>query len=174
MPRITESELLLISKAKLEKLKNFADGVSLCRRAGSSIAGLRARVAKDRLRLANAQLRDAIQAASSKPQLSRTAVSRAYYAMYHAARAATYISFGGDDHEEHSALPSKMPSDLPNLEQWRNKLKNARLERNRADYDPYPKDEAEFEETCSTLIQDAKDFVRVAQNYVNTKNKVAK
>ena len=34
--------------------------------------------------------------------------------------------------------------------------------------------EAEFEETCSTLIQDAKDFMRVAQNYVNAKNKVAK
>ena len=169
MPRITDSELLLISKAKVEKLKNFADGVSLTHRARVSIARLRARVAKDRLRLARAQLRDAVTAASSDPQLSRTAVSRAYFAMYHAARAATYLSHGGDDHEEHSALPGRIPVDLPNFEQWRNKLKNARLERNRADYDPYPKGEAAFEECCTLLIREAKEFIQIAQKYINLK-----
>ncbi|WP_157377804.1 HEPN domain-containing protein [Burkholderia ubonensis] len=169
MTRITESELLLISKAKVEKLKNFADGVSLSRRARSSIDRLRARVAKDRLALAKSKLRDATQAASCTPALWRTAVSRAYYAMYHAARAATYLSYGGDDHEEHSALPSKLPPDFPDFEQWRNKLKNARYERNRADYDPYPINEREFEDTCAALIQDATDFMRISQRYINQK-----
>ncbi|WP_446900638.1 HEPN domain-containing protein [Burkholderia sp. YIM B11467] len=169
MTRITESELLLISKAKIEKLRNFADGVSLSRRARSSIERLRARVAKDRLVLAKSKLRDATQAANSTPALWRTAVSRAYYAMYHAARAATYLSYGGDDHEEHSALPGKLPADFPDFEQWRNKLKNARYERNRADYDPYPVDEGEFMDICLALIQDAKDFVRASQRYINQK-----
>jgi uncharacterized protein (UPF0332 family) len=169
MSGITESELLLISKAKLEKLKNFADGVNLCRRARSSIPRLRSRVAKDRLKLARSQLGDAVRAASLTPRLRRAAISRAYYAMYHAARAATYLSYGGDDHEEHSALPSKLPSDFPDLDQWRNKLKSARYERNRADYDPYPSDESDFEDACEALIQDAKDFMRIAQQYINRK-----
>ncbi|MCD9121462.1 HEPN domain-containing protein [Cupriavidus sp. UGS-1] len=167
MARITESELLLISKAKLEKLRNFADGVSICRRSRSTIDRLRARVAKDRLRLAQLQLNDAIKSAALTPKLSRAAVSRAYYAMYHAARAATYLSYGGDDHEEHSALPSKLPANFPDLEQWRNKLKFARLERNRADYDPYPVDDTAFEDTCDALIQDATELIRVAQRYIN-------
>ena len=171
MPRITDSELLLISKAKVEKLKNFADGVSLVRRAQSSIDRLRARVAKDRLTLAKSKLRDAVQAGSCTPPLWRTGVSRAYYSMYHAARAATYLSYGGDDHEEHSALPGKLPTDFPDYEQWRNTLKMARLERNRADYDPYPVDELEFKETCLSLIQDAKDFIRISQRYINQKIK---
>ncbi|EON16037.1 hypothetical protein C265_29580 [Cupriavidus sp. GA3-3] len=89
--------------------------------------------------------------------------------MYHAARAATYLSYGGDDHEEHSALPGKLPADFPSSDQWRNKLKNARYERNRADYDPYPIDEMDFEDVCAATIRDAKDFVRVAQRYINEK-----
>ncbi|CBJ39754.1 hypothethical protein (plasmid) [Ralstonia solanacearum CMR15] len=76
MPRITDSELLLISKAKIEKLKNFADGVSLVRRAQSSIDRLRARVAKDRLTLAKSKLRDAVQAGSCTPPLWRTGAGR--------------------------------------------------------------------------------------------------
>ncbi|WP_244120318.1 HEPN domain-containing protein [Burkholderia gladioli] len=171
MARITDSELLLISKAKIEKLKNFADGVTLVRRAQSSIDRLRARVAKDRLTLAKSKLRDAVQAGSCVPPLWRTGVSRAYYSMYHAARAATYLSYGGDDHEEHSALPGKLPTDFPDYEQWRNKLKMARLERNKADYDPYPVDELEFKDTCLSLIQEAEDFMKISQRYVAQKIK---
>ncbi len=169
MTRITESELLLISKAKVEKLRNFSDGVSLSRRARLSIERLRTRVVKDRLALAKSKLRAATQVASSTPALWRTAISRAYYCMYHAARAATNLSYGGDDHEEHSALPGKLPADFPDSEQWRNKLKNARLERNRADYDPYPADEEQFKDICVELIQDATDFMKISQKYVNQK-----
>lgn len=171
MATISENELLLISKSRLEKLKNFSDGVSISRRARSSIERLKFRVAKDRIRLAQMQLRDSSVAASSNPRLSRTGISRAYYAMYHAARAATYISHGGDDHEEHSVLPGKLPADFPNSEHWRNKLKNARFERNRADYDPYPRNERDFEDSCADLIRDAKDLVRIAQKYINAKAK---
>lgn len=171
MTRITDSELLLISKAKLEKLRNFADGVSLSQRARLSIDGLRTRVVKDRLALAKSKLKAATQAASCMPSLWRTAISRAYYCMYHAARAATYLSYGGDDYEEHSTLPGKLPVDFPNYAHWQNKLKNARLERNRADYDPYPVDEAEFKYICLELIRDAAEFIKVSQKYINQKIK---
>ena len=168
--RITDSELLLISKAKQEKLKNYSEGVSLAARSGKSIEELRVKVAKDRLALAQQQLIAAKKAIDSTSSLSRTAVSRAYYAMYHAARAATYISFGGDDHEEHSKLPTQLPDDFPDVQNWKIKIKNARLDRNRADYDPYPKKDSEFKECAETLYADARSFLRSAKDYVQTKS----
>jgi len=170
MPTLTDSELLLISKSTQDKLRNFADGAQLARRSRSTIKRLQAKVARDRLELAILQLRDAKAAHSGVPKLSRTAVSRAYYAMYHAARAATYISFGGDDHEQHSVLPAKFPPDFPSSDIWRNRLKNARLERNRADYDPYPHGDVDFSVAASTMIQEAADFIKLTKQYLRLKS----
>lgn len=167
--KITAGELLLVSKAKQEKLKNFAEGVSLAVRSGESIDGLKAIVTKDRLSLAQLQLSAAKAALNSEPPLCRMAVSRAYYAMYHSARAVTYISVGGDDHEEHSKLPMHLPDDFSDVQDWKNKLKNARLDRNRADYDPYPKRDSDFNECAETLFVDAKEFLRLAKAYINLK-----
>jgi uncharacterized protein (UPF0332 family) len=169
MTKITESELLLVAKAKADKVKNFTDGASLVYRSGVSIKEIQIQVTKDRLALAKKQLKAAVFAGNSTPQLSRTAVSRAYYAMYQAARAVTYLSNGGDDHEEHSVLPGKLPDDFSEAPEWRNKLKNARLERNRADYDPYPKLERKFKDSCDLLIEQATEFVLLAQQYINSK-----
>lgn len=167
--KITVGELLLVSKAKQEKLKSYAEGVSLTSRSGKSIEGLKAVVTKDRLTLAQLQLAAARTALKSTPPLSRMAVSRAYYAMYHSARAVTYIDYGGDDHEEHSKLPGHLPDDFSDVQGWKNKLKNARLDRNRADYDPYPKKDSEFKECAEILFADAKEFLRLAKIYVNSK-----
>jgi uncharacterized protein (UPF0332 family) len=169
MPPLTDSELLLVSKSNQDTLKNFADGVVLVRRAKVSIQKLQARVARDRLRLAKMQLRDAIVASKATPTLYRTTVSRAYYAMYHAARAATYLSVGGDDHEKHSILPTKFPADFPNAEVWKNRLKNARLERNRADYDPYPLNDSTFSASAAQLILEAKALIASTQQYIRLK-----
>ncbi|WP_343592029.1 HEPN domain-containing protein [Paracidovorax wautersii] len=166
MATITEHELLLISKAKSEKLRNYAEGVSLTQRSGKSIEKLRSVVITDRMRLARAQLQDAVFAARKDHPRYRTAISRAYYAMYHAARAVTYLSHGGDDHEEHSALPKNLPPDFPEVEIWRNKLKNARLERNKADYDPYPKQNTYYEQSYETIITDAKLMIKITQQYI--------
>ena len=170
MAAISDSELLLISKSDQERLRNFADGAQFVRRSRVSIKRLQVRVANDRLKLVRLQLRDAEAANAAAPQLSRTAVSRAYYAMYHAARAATYLSFGGDDHEKHSMLPTKLPLDFPNSDIWKNKLKNARLERNRADYDPYPLGDASFVAICPGLISEAKELIKVTKQYLATKS----
>jgi len=166
MPPLTDSELLLISKSSQDTLKNFADGVALVRRARASIGKLQIRVARDRLKLAKMQLRDAVVAFQTTPTLYRTTVSRAYYAMYHAARAATYLSAGGDDHEKHNVLPTKFPADFPNSEVWKNRLKNARLERNRADYDPYPLDDAAFGGLATQMIAEAKQLIKLTQQYI--------
>ncbi|WP_194724220.1 HEPN domain-containing protein [Noviherbaspirillum malthae] len=170
MAKITESELLLISKAPQEKLKHFSDGAKIAQRARTTIQKLQLRTANDRLRLARLQLKHAIIAYKAEKDQSRTVVSRAYYAMYHAARAVTYVSFGGDDHEQHSVLPTKLPHDLPNADIWKNKLKNARLERNRADYDPYPAGDAAFGTVAADLIDQAKELIKVAQIYLRSKS----
>jgi len=170
MPRLSDSELLLISKSSQDKLKNFSDGALLTKRARSTIKKLQVTVAKDRLALAVLQLRDAKAARAGMPTLSRTAVSRAYYAMYHAARAASYVSYGGDDHEQHSVLPTKFPADFPSSDIWKNRLKNARFERNRADYDPYPNGDADFAAAAAILIQEASEFIRLTRQYLRLKS----
>jgi uncharacterized protein (UPF0332 family) len=169
MATITQNELLLISKASQEKLKNFAQGASLCERSGESISDLRKRAAKDRIKLARLHLKDARKLLKAKPPLARGATSRAYYSMYHAARAVAYISFGGDDHESHSALPMKMPDDFPDVAAWKIKLKDARLERNRADYDPYPKSDRAFQGPARQMLLDAQELVSKAETYIVSK-----
>ena len=170
MATITEAELLFISKAKSEKLRNFAEGVSLTQRAGKSIEHLRGVVVAERMRLARAQLQDAVFAAKAGNARYRTAISRAYYAMYHSGRAVSYVAHGGDDHEEHSVLPGKLPADFPDVEVWRNKLKNARLERNKADYDPYPKGPGYYQEVFNLIIADARNMLKASQQYIKDKN----
>lgn len=169
MAKITEGELLLISKASQETLKGFSQGVQLSVRSGKSIDELKARVAMDRLRLAGMHLKAAYSAARAQPAQQRAAISRAYYSMYHAARAATYLAIGGDDHEQHSVLPGKLPADFPKSDEWKNKLKDARLERNRADYDPYPGGDVEFGDTAKRLVEDARSFMKLARAYLRTK-----
>lgn len=169
MPRITESELLLVSKSNQETLKGFAHGAQLTKRAGKSIRELQLRVAADRIKLASLHLRQASVASRAKVPQHRTTVSRAYYAMYHAARAATYLSIGGDDHEQHSVLPTKLPVDFPDCDEWKNRLKIARLERNRADYDPYPTGDSNFSNSAEELLQNARMLVKLARAYLQSK-----
>src|SRR5690606_20302541 len=114
----------------------LAAGASLVVRTGYEIGQLRRRAAMDRLELANTFLADAVAISDNPYSLWRTVVSRAYYASYHALRAVVFVHHGGDDHEQHTVLPTKLPKDFPNFRDWQNTIKNARFERNRADYDP--------------------------------------
>lgn len=166
---ISENELLLVSKSNQETLKGFAKGISLTTRSGKTLPELQIRVAQDRIKLANLHLKQATIASRVTPAPHRTTISRAYYAMYHAARAVTYISIGGDDHEQHSVLPTKFPSDFPDYEEWRNKLKDARFERNRADYDPYPTGDIKFSDSAEKLLTNARLLVKLARTYIQSK-----
>ena len=167
MRKVSAHELLFVSKSNKEKLDALAAGAALVSRTGYGIAQLRAKAALDRLALAWAMLNAAEIAAKSK--LHRAAVSRAYYSMYHAFRATTFYVFGGDDHEKHSDLPSKLPQDFPNRATWENALKSARLERNRADYDPYPKSDAKFEPVAMTIVTDVRSLMPIIKRYLKQK-----
>lgn len=170
MRKAASSDLLFVSKSPKEKLDSLAAGASLVHRTGYQIQELRHKAAEDRLAFARALLRDANAALQASPVLYRTAVSRCYYSMYHALRSAAYLHHGGDDHEQHTVLPSKIPDDFPNRKGWENALKNARFERNRADYDPYPRDANEFAEIAQTLLRTATDLLPIARAYVRSKS----
>jgi len=86
--------------------------------------------------------------------------------MYHAARVVSYWHAGGDDHEEHNILPGHLPLNFPDRAVWENRLKNARLERNRADYDPYPKTDRPFQAAATENFKLASLFLPLAKAYL--------
>ncbi|WP_222434217.1 HEPN domain-containing protein [Stenotrophomonas maltophilia] len=169
MRRASTADLLLVTKAVKERLSFLAAGASLRSRTGYEIAELQKKAATDRIALSQQFLTDARRLKKSGIPTNRTIVSRCYYAMYHAMRSATYIDHGGDDHEQHTTLPSKLPKDFPDRNRWSNILKNARFERNRADYDPYPRRDADFKEAADKLLEEASELVKQARMYVATK-----
>lgn len=167
MRKAKSQELLFVSKATKDKLDALEAGANLVSRTGYHISELRAKATLDRLGLARAML-DCAEAAY-KLDLHRLSVSRSYYCMYHGLRATTFYVFGGDDHEKHADLPSKLPNDFPNRATWENALKLARLERNRADYDPYPKRDASFKDVATTIKAEAQALIPIVRKYLKTK-----
>jgi len=145
------------------------DGTTLAAYAQSGrrypfpVADLVRQATSDRLQLAGGHLR------SADTQLLhgqyRSSISRHYYAMYHSARAITYASIVGDDHQQHAKLPRHLPSALPNRIQMEIDLSDARLLRNSADYDPYPATDAEWETDARGLSVTAAIFVQACENF---------
>ena len=169
MPRATDQDLLFVSKGSMERLDAFAAGASLTERTGYSISALRSKAVSDRLKLARSILESAENSLARPTPSFRTAVSRAYYSMYHITRALSYFVHGGDDNQDHYKLPGSIPHDFPSHSHWENELKRARLERNRADYDPYPKSDRQFESTAQDLVQHARDLMPVVRRYLRHK-----
>lgn len=166
MPRARAQDLLRVAKSKHETIDLFKAGVSLEKRTGYDIDILLSKATVDRIELSQ-RLRRAAEAATKGTHRSfRSATSRAYYSMYHALRATAFFAHKGDDHEAHSKLPSGIPSDFPDRDNWENDLKNARYERNRADYDPYPKNDLMFEPIAIQLIQKAEALLPIVRSYL--------
>jgi uncharacterized protein (UPF0332 family) len=163
------SQLREISKAPKQRIDAMRWGVAIEAQTGESINDVIGCVCKHRIQLAEYILRTAEEAMKASPQRYRLSVSRSYYAMYHAVRAVVYFTFGGDDNEEHSKLPNHIPSDFPSHTLWQNTLKNARLKRNEADYDPYPLTDSAFKNDASAQLTQAKLLVKGAKAYLQTK-----
>ena len=106
---------------------------------------------------------------SSSPPQYRSAVSRYYYCMYHAMRACAFIYHKGDDFEEHRVLPLKLPKDFDPGTNWQNMLKNARLLRNRADYDAYPKSDKAWRRHAVIIKIDADELLSKAKVFLTGK-----
>jgi hypothetical protein len=89
--------------------------------------------------------------------------------MYHAARALSFFANQGDDHEAHGDLHKGIPDDFPDVEQWRNDLKDARLRRNEADYDPYPPTDADFRLLGLAAVVTTQGFLNAAEVYLRAR-----
>jgi uncharacterized protein (UPF0332 family) len=162
----TNVHLLLLSKSEAKVINYFRLGVQMSASMGDSIDDLIEIACVDRFRFAQKQLAVArANLGRAKPSY-RDALARAYYSMYHAARAVVFLVEKGDDHQEHSELPRHLPSDFPNRVQWENGLKNARLERNKADYDPYPKSDRAFMASAKGVTSAAIEFLKLAKGYL--------
>jgi uncharacterized protein (UPF0332 family) len=169
MPKVRASDVLFVSKSDQKKLDLLTAGASLEKRTGYTIEALVSKATADRLELSQQLRRAAAAAVKGRQRDFRSATSRAYYSMYHALRATAFFAHKGDDHEEHSKLPQGIPTDFPDRAQWENDLKGARLERNRADYDPYPKNDLMFKPIALGLIQKAEDLWPVVRSYLKKK-----
>jgi uncharacterized protein (UPF0332 family) len=160
---------LFVAQAEKDVLGNLRYGVVIERQLGVSIDDLIKKTSVDRFHLASAFLRAARKNMKARPAQFRSSISRAYYAMYHAARAVSYISHGGDDYQEHSKLSEKFPDDFPDYLNWRNRLRAARLARNRADYEPYPISPKKLEDECKNTLVTAQDFLTRSEQYLRAK-----
>jgi uncharacterized protein (UPF0332 family) len=122
-----------------------------------------AQVVSDRLSLAGQQIQAGDQLITNLE--FRSAISRHYYSMYHAARAIVFAHHVGDDFQKHMDLPRNLPSILTDVTLRETQLTNARLLRNQADYDPYPAQLSEWEPDARALSVTASDFVGGCEDF---------
>jgi uncharacterized protein (UPF0332 family) len=158
-----------VAVADARLVKAWKEGVSLEARSGHTLGELQQRVSTDRLALAAELLSRGRRLTGANPPRYRDAISRFYYAAYHAFRSVVYYSTGGDDHEQHSVLPTRIPPDFPSRTLRSNDLKSAREIRNSADYDMYPKADSAWKHKCQTVQIIAEESVRDARAYLRLK-----
>jgi uncharacterized protein (UPF0332 family) len=164
-----EQALLRVSKADKKTLGLMVEGVYLSTSTARTLPDLQEQTCADRLRFARELLGVADKLARSRPAQYRSAISRYYYAMYHAMRAVVYYAHGGDDHNEHKVLPSHVPQDFVDSALWQNNLKDARAHRNDADYDPYPLDPNIWRDVALDLRVKSHQLIVLTEDYLRRK-----
>ena len=170
MPQILPNNRLnRLVRATNEQINYWQEGASLQNDSGQTISQLISNAAADRWRFAYEHRHNANKLLKSKPPLYRSAISRYYYSMYHAMRACVFVFHGGDDHQEHGKLPLHIPGDFPPGPNWQNMLRIARVLRNRADYEPYPKSNIAWKQDAFDLKTDADLFLSTARAYLQSK-----
>ena len=170
MPRVLpNNRLIRLTEATNKQINDWKEGISLQNESRRTIPELINKAAADRWYFAYEHRHNANKLLSSKPPLYRSAISRYYYSMYHAMRACVFVSHEGDDHQEHGKLPLHIPGDFPSGANWQNMLRNARVLRNRADYEPYPKSNIAWKQDALDLKQDADLFLSTTRTYLQNK-----
>jgi len=166
---LTNNRRNRLATAANKQINDWKEGVSLQNDSEQTISELITNAAADRWRFAYEHRHNANKLVISKPPLYRGAVSRYYFSMYHAMRACAFVFHKGDDHEDHRKLPLHIPSDFPPGPNWQNMLRNARVLRNRADYEPYPKSNFLWKQDAFDLKTDANLFLSTARIYLKNK-----
>lgn len=161
--------LLRIGQAKIKEQSAWHEGISIEKSSGETIERIRIRIVAARFALAQEMKKQNSYSPDASAAIQRLTVSRSYYAMYHAIRAAAYIHYAGDDHQAHSDLPNKIPSDFPSNIVWGNQLKSAREYRNQADYDPYPRSIKYWKVMAEAVHEDAVKLLPIVRNYLRGK-----
>ena len=163
--------LLAISTAKKQAIDGYKFGVFLASKSGLSLEELTENAVRDRLEFAEKTLKTAKSISRSRLLKGhhRLSIARSYYAFYHTARALAFFSEGGDDQQDHSSVGHSIPTDFPDRAIWQNRLKIARLDRNRADYEPYPVNERGFREIAQTTLKHSEEFLALAKGYLKKK-----
>jgi uncharacterized protein (UPF0332 family) len=164
-----EKRLQRLSELVAREISLLKEGVSIEAALSRTVDDAMHQAIADRLSLADDFLAMADRLRRARSDLARAAVARYYYAMYHAFRAVAYQAGRGDDHQEHSQLPRWIPDDFPDQANAANALKDARLVRNEADYDPYPTSSAYFKAHARSVAPVAADYVSKARSYVRSK-----
>jgi uncharacterized protein (UPF0332 family) len=164
-----EQALLRLTKAKRSALDLTTHIADFAQANNRPVTELRDQATADRLSLAQSFIAAAEVLMTANPPMYRDAISRYYYAMYHTMRAVVYSTHGGDDHQEHAALPSHTPPDFPSSAVWRNTLKDARGRRNEADYDPYPSSPQAWQDIAADLRTKATQLVVISRAYLRGK-----
>lgn len=165
-----EKRLHRVTKLSAREIELLKEGVSVEAALSRTMADTLHQVVSDRILLSENFLQMADKLRRSRSDMSRAAIARYYYAMYHAMRAVSFHERGGDDHEAHSDLFQKgVPADFPNAVAARNDLKDARLSRNEADYDPYPQSAAYFKTVVKRLSPVSSAFVADSRAYLVSK-----
>jgi uncharacterized protein (UPF0332 family) len=164
-----DEEFLLVAKNLASVNSYLKTGVYLETKTGLTIDAIIEAATVDRFKLSERMFVAARLTSKLKPRQSRLVITRCYYAMYHAARSVVFRKERGDDHEAHAELPKHLPGDFPDRNNWENKIKSARLDRNRADYDPYPTRDIEFSKTAQQALVTAREFLTVSRKYLISK-----
>lgn len=125
--------------------------------------------ASRRHELATLFLSEATRLMNATPPMYRLAISRLYYSMYHNIRSCVFIAHSGDDHEEHSKLPTKEIDGFDDTIDWKTMLKEARLSRNNADYDIHPIDDTQFKASAEQLASHASQINDKCLAFLTTK-----
>jgi uncharacterized protein (UPF0332 family) len=167
MPTGRIPRLRRAAQATIKEIERWKEGADLVRHHASAIHDIVLEAACDRWRLACKHHSGGNKLLQIEPPQYRSAISRFYYSMYHAMRACVYLFHEGDDHQEHSKLPQYIPADFPGTD-WQQILKDARLARNIADYDPYPmmgrggwkKQALDLRRRASQLIMESKTYLK--------------
>lgn len=162
-----DSQLGRVAEASAARLKNWNEGRYLVDSTSRTLDELFERACADRLAFAYEHRRRADKLLALGIRFNRDAISRYYYSIYHAARSVAFFHHHGDDHQEHSKLPDKLPTNLPDHDSWTNRLKNARVIRNEADYNPYPKSDANWTSSALELKDTAHEFLPVVRRYLS-------
>lgn len=140
-------------------------------RDGRTLDKLVSQVATDRLALARGLKRsgDVLFRSGLRRHDSyavRASVSRYYYSMFQACRAVVFVDYGGDDKNAHQELPKHLPPGFQSRSRFVNDLKNARVHRNGADYDPLPVEIDYWRPIADAVRANCADFLGACESFL--------